>query len=495
MRIILINPATVGYSRSVTTPLGLLSIASCLQAKGHKVRLYDRTVEKAKLENVFRDFSPELVGVSLVSFKSVHDALAVSEYAKGFSLPVVWGGPLASEIPDAVLKNNCVDLVSIGEGEATWVEIAEIYQNRGADFSGVAGLALRNSDGETVLTETRDFVDLGQLPAIDWSLVDVPKYFQSSYECKQMLYLYCAKGCPHNCAFCYNKDFHRCTYRKRPLEAVLDEIRFLVKNYGMDGVYFADEMWGRNRTEMRMICDSLRSLNLDFVWGCQTRIGVFTEEDFKYMYDSGCRWVFFGVESGSENILSKMNKRIPYDKIEETFSNCRKAGIIAIGSFIVGFPGETTEDVAQTVNLIEKIETPLVNLNYFALVPGSDIYYQLMAEGKYPKISDLKELADIRPIERNEYSFTTVPEIDLKVIRSWYMWRSFSAKSLSENTGNFSFAKKVITDALKQLKRSKLKDFIMSMLLSGTEFLSIVYYSHFYPSIMKKYGMGKRYDK
>ena len=74
MRIILINPATVGYSRSVTTPLGLLSIASCLQAKGHKVRLYDRTVEKAKLENVFRDFSPELVGVSLVSFKSVTSA-------------------------------------------------------------------------------------------------------------------------------------------------------------------------------------------------------------------------------------------------------------------------------------------------------------------------------------------------------------------------------------------------------------------------------------
>lgn len=491
----MINPATVGYSRSVTTPLGLLSIASCLQAEGHTVRLYDRTVEKVKMESVFKEFSPELVGVSLVSFKSVRDALIVSEYAKKFSLPVVWGGPLASEIPEAVLKNSCVDLVSIGEGEATWTELAELFRNGETDFSSVAGLALRNANGEAVLTPTRDFVDLGNLPAIDWTLVDVPKYFQSSYECKQMLYLYCAKGCPHNCAFCYNKDFHRCAYRKRPLETVLDEIRFLVENYNMDGVYFADEMWGRSRTEMRMICDSLRSLNLSFVWGCQTRIGVFTEEDFKYMYDSGCRWVFFGVESGSERILEKMNKRIPFDKIEETFANCKRAGIIAIGSFIVGFPDETCEDVARTVELIEKLETPLVNLNYFALVPGSDIYYQLLNEGRYPQISDLGELADIRPIERNEYSFTTVPEIDLKVIRSWYMWRSFSAKSLSENTGNFSFAKKVATDAIKQLKRSKLKDFIMSMLLSGTEFLSIVYYSHFYPSVKKKYGMGKRYDK
>lgn len=495
MRILLINPATVGYSRSVTAPLGLLSIASCLQSKGHKVRLYDRTVEKAKAETVFDEFKPELVGVSLVSFKSVYDALEMSEYAKKFSLPVVWGGPLASEIPETVLKKSCVDLVSIGEGEATWVELAEKFSKGETDFSSVSGIAIRNGEGKTVVTAERDFVDLGALPPIDWSLVDVPKYFQSSYECERMLYLYCAKGCPHSCTFCYNKDFHRCTYRKRPLEHVLDEIRYLVKNHNMDGVYFADEMWGRNRSEMRLICDSLRSLNLNFVWGCQTRIGVFSEEDFRYMYDSGCRWVFFGVESGSENMLEKMNKRIPYGKIEETFRNCRKAGIIAIGSFIVGFPGETVDDVAKTVNLIEKIETPLVNLNYFALVPGSDIYYSLIKEGKYHEIADLSEVADIRPIERNEYRFTDVPEIDLKVIRSWYMWRSFSAKSLSEDTKDFSFAKKVATDAIKQLKRSKLKDFVISMFLSGTEFLSIVYYSHFFPKVKKKYGIGKKYDK
>lgn len=493
MNILLINPATVGYSRSVTAPLGLLSIASTLQAKGHKVRLYDRTVEKAKTKKVFEEFAPDLVGVSLVSFKSVYDALELSEYAKKLSLPVVWGGPLASEIPETVLKHDCVDIVSIGEGEETWKELAEMFSKGKKDFSSIAGIAFRDGSGNTVLSAQRDFVDLGALPPIDWTLVDVPKYFQSSYECSKMLYLYCAKGCPHNCAFCYNKDFHRCTYRKRPLQAVLDEIKYLVTNYGMDGVYFADEMWGGNRTEMRMICDSLKSLDLKFVWGCQTRIGVFNEEDFRYMYDSGCRWVFFGVESGSERILKMMNKRIPFNRIEETFSNCRKAGIIAIASFIVGFPDETVEDVAKTVELIEKLETPLINLNYFALVPGSDIYNRMIEEGRYPKITDLSQLADIRPIERNEYNFTTVPEKDLNVIRSWYMWRSFSSKSISKNTGNFSFAKKVATDAFKQLKRSKLKDFIMSMMSSAMELLSVIYYSHAYPSIMKKYGMGKRF--
>ncbi len=493
MNILLINPSTTGYSRSVTTPLGLLSIASTLQSKGHKVRLYDRTVEKVKTKKVFEEFKPELVGISLVSFKSVTDAIELSEYAKKSGLPVVWGGPLASEIPETVLKQKSVDIVSIGEGEATWVELAEKYSKGESDFSSVAGLAIKGKNGETILTAQRGFIDLGSLPPIDWSLIDVPKYFQSSYECSKMLYLYCAKGCPHNCAFCYNKDFHRCTYRKRPLEAVLDEIKFLVKNHGMDGVYFADEMWGRNRSEMRQICDSLRSLDLNFVWGCQTRIGVFNEDDFKYMYDSGCRWVFFGVESGSKKILERMNKQIPFDRIEKTFSNCRKAGIVAIASFIVGFPDETVEDLAKTVELIEKLETPLINLNHFALVPGSDIYFKMVSEGRYSKPTDLAQLKNIKPIERNEYSFTSVSEKDLSVIRSWYMWRSFSAKSVSKNTENFSFAKKVATDAIKQLKRSKLKDFTLSMINSAFELFSIIWYAHAYPKVMKKYGMGKKF--
>jgi len=101
-----------------------------------------------------------------------------------------------------------------------------------------------------------------------FSVIDVPKYFQSSYGCKKMLYLYSAKGCPFSCVFCYNKDFHRCVYRKRPIDALLREISFLVKEYGMDGVYFADELWCKNVREMHEMCDALKSLQLDFVWGC-----------------------------------------------------------------------------------------------------------------------------------------------------------------------------------------------------------------------------------
>ena len=119
MNILLINPRMTGYSRSVTTPLGLLSIASCLENAGHSVFLYDRTVEKKKLCEIISSFHADIIGISLISFKSIQDAIRLSEECAGLNVPIVWGGPLASALPEASLKIESVDAVSIGEGEYT----------------------------------------------------------------------------------------------------------------------------------------------------------------------------------------------------------------------------------------------------------------------------------------------------------------------------------------------------------------------------------------
>lgn len=489
MNVLLINPKTEGYTRSVTVPLGLLSIASYLSSFGFSVLLYDRTVTKEKLKTVAERFRPDIVGVSLISYKSYYDALAVSSFFKDLSVPVVWGGPLASELPEAVLKNSCVDAVSIGEGEQTWLELAETCKNGGRDFSSVRGLVLRENGGGILRTGDRDFLDLSVLPDLDWRFIDVEKYFQASYGCRKMLYLYAAKGCPFSCTFCFNKDFHRCRYRKKPLDAVLREIRYLVGHYGMDGVYFADELWCRNVREMHEICDSLRSLNLPFVWGCQTRIGIFNEEDFTYMYHAGCRWIFFGVESGSPAVLRRMNKQIEYEKINQTFSDCKKSGIVTIGSFIIGFPGETEKDARQTVSLIESLDTSLINLNYYIVVPGSDMYRQLVAAGKYPEITDLRMLANCDPMQRLEYNFSNLPVRDMKVIKACYMWRSFTAGNIVVDGERTSFTKKVVKDALKSVKGGNALTFFASAWFAGMELLRTWFYAHAYPGVRKRYGV------
>lgn len=492
MNVLLVNPKTEGYTRSVTLPLGLISIASFLKSKGHSVRLYDRSVEEDSAQKLARSFKADIVGVSLISYKALEDAVFISEFYKSRGIPVIWGGPLASELPGAVFKNACVDAISIGEGEETWLELANAFENGISDLSSIRGLALRDNNGGYYLTPQRDFLDLSVLPNTDWSFIDVPRYFQSSYGCKRMLYLYSAKGCPFSCVFCYNKDFHRCVYRKRPIEALLNEIKYLVNEYGMDGVYFADELWCRNAREMHEMCDALSSLQLDFVWGCQTRIGLFTREDFMYMADAGCRWVFFGVESGSKRILEKMNKRIAYDKIVSSFADCKKAGIVAIGSFIVGFPEETPDDMCQTIELIEQLDTTLINLNFFIVMPGSDMYKQMVSDGRYPEISDLHILKKADFMLQPDGNYSEIPLRDMKVVQSYYMWRSFLSNNVKVGNTKTSFTKKVIADALKSLRGSTLKNFIFSSFYAAKEFLTIACYANFYPGIKKKYGIKRK---
>lgn len=490
MNILFINPSTSRYTRSVSVPLGLLSIASYLESKGHNVRIYDRTVSKEKLQSVIDSFKPDVSGISLVSYKSIEDVLGISEELKKQNIPVFIGGPLASVLTELVLDCKTVEAVSLGEGEETWLEIAEKYDYTKESLKNIGGLAFKNSEGNVIYTEQRPFVDLSLLPPLNWKLINVPQYYQSSYGCDKMLYLYSAKGCPFSCTFCYNKDFHKCTYRKRPLEVLLEEIRFLVENYGMDGVYFADELWCKNRKELQEVCDALKSLELDFVWGCQTRIGLFDETDFSYMYNSGCRWIFFGIESGSPRILKEINKRIDYDKIQGTFESCKKAGLACIGSFIAGFPGETCDDLKLTVKLIKSLDTSLINMNYLALIPGSEIYKSLIEEGKYKEVETLRDFGKKNPLDKMEYNYSEIPDIDIKVVRAYYMWKSFTATDIP-GTQKFSFAKKVITDALKSVKTGDIISFAFSTAIAGFEFLKVFYYSHFFPEVKKKYDLKK----
>lgn len=489
MNVLFINPKTKDYSRSVTAPLGLLSIASVLQANGFSVRLYDRTVENVSLKSVLKSFQPDLVGVSLISFKSFFDARTVSEKIKELDIPVIWGGPLASELPDAVLRNRCVDAVSISEGEYTWLDLARAVQDGKTDFSQIKGMAVRAPDGSCIRTEIREFLDLGELPDIDWSLVSVEKYFQPYYGHQRTLYIYASKGCPYNCAFCFNKDFHRCKLRKRPMDAVLREIRFLAEHYGMDGVYFADELWFQNKQDLVEFCDSIRSLQLNIAWGCQTRVGLFDESDLKYMFDSGCRWMLFGIESGSKRMLAIINKRIDYDIIEQTIHNCTSVGIAAVGLFIIGFPGETEDDARQTVALIERLDTTLINLNHYFIVPGSDFYDQLIHDGSYEPITDLALLCKKDPMRYLRDNFSEIPSRDIKVIQSSYMWRSFRHGRSTDNGKIIPFGKKVVVDALRSLTRSSLKSLFNAVWSAGAEFLSYFFYSHAYPAIQKKYGI------
>jgi len=487
LNVLLICPKPKISTRTDSAPLGILSIATYLKEKGHNVRFIDREVYPYNVDKIIREFQPALVGIAVMSTKAIPDALAISEKARYLKIPVVWGGTFTSLIAELVLKSGKVDFVAIGEGEVTMLEL--IGSLSGAmPLDKVDGLAFIK-DGKIIYNNPREFADLADFPIIDWSLVDPEKYFRAYFGCKKMIYLYGSKGCPGQCTFCMNKEYHRCTYRKRPMAYVLKEIEYLVTNCGLDGVYFSDENCCGTRREMHDFCDSIKATGLHFVWGCQTRINGFLEEDFKYMYDAGCRWIYFGIESGSKERLAAVKKGIAYDKIMETVTNCYNAGIVAISGFIIGFPDEDEQELRQTIELAKKMPFTMWAFHHFIPVPGSELYYSLIADGKYELPSDLSEMTRISPADKIIKNFSKIPTKELNVVWSYFMISTFARKRTDKSAKPFSFAIKIVKEQLSDIAKGGLAAFFINFVKTANVFLTYLYYYFCFPKIRKKYGL------
>ena len=487
MKILLINPSTGYYTRALFNPLGLLAIGSYLKSLGHEVRLLDRCVEKVRFARLLDSFRPDLVGVSVMSSRALKDAVRVSETAKAGNYPVVWGGALPSMQPELVLGESFVDYVSIGEGEYTFRELLEVIRGeRTADT--VLSIAYREN-GVIKRTGDRPFIDLTTLPPTDYSLIDVEKYLLPYLGCSRLMYIYSSKGCPCRCAFCPNPVFHRSTHRRRANTTVIGEIKYLIDEYGLDGVYFSDELWAQDRREMLDFCELVKENHLEFHWTMQTKVGLFSKEDFQIMYDAGCRGAIFGIESGSKEILRRIHKSIDYDSIVPYFEDIKNIGITTIASFIIGFPDETEEQLRETVQLVQRLSANLTPIYHFTPLPGTELYNEVTRDGRYKpprRLSDLRKVVVTESVGQN---LSRVPTRDLRVIRSRLQWQSFSRKNSIEGKKPFEFAKDTILSGLKSISSKGPIFFCIDGVRAFREAAYTFRYAHFYPGIRKKYGL------
>lgn len=492
MKVLFVNPSVGYYTRALSNPMGLLSIATYVKNNGHEVLFEDRSVKKRSISKVIDDFKPDIIGISLMSSRGVKDAIKVSECAKKKGITVVWGGQMPSMQVEEVLASGYVDYISYGEGEFTWLEIMDALRD-GKSIDNIKGLAYKR-DGKTVITDCREFINLGDLPVADYTLIDTPKYLQNYLGCKKMMYVYSSKGCPCRCAFCSNQSFHKSTHRKRPNDIVLKEVKYLVDNHGVDGIYFSDELWCMKKSDVVDFCQRVHDMGLKFHWGIEMRIGILDEEDFKMMYNAGCRWILFGVETGSPEMQKIVHKNIDYSKIAPTFEALNKLGITTVASFIVGFPGETVGQLRDTVKLLNTIKANLTPVFHFTPLPGTELYDKVIADGSYHPPKHLKDMGKVVATEHIGQNLSAVPDVDLKVIRSWYMWKSFSNKGALQEHGAFEFAKETIINGLHSISLKGPISFFIDGFKALNEFLYVFWYSHAYPKIIKKYGLDITYD-
>lgn len=486
MKILLIMPCMTDLIHSESLPLGIMSIAVYLEKFGYETKICDLAVKKTSLKKVYEEFCPDIVGLSFPASKAIDGILSSSRFFRDKNIPIVWGGPFVdSAKPELLFETGLVDVVSYCEGEETWLELVRAYEN-GSGLSEIKGISYLE-DGKVVTTPPRDFMDPAKLPRLDFSMVDVPAYYHYLYGSSKVLYVYLFKGCPAHCTFCVNTLCHRNTRRRRSVDDFMSEIDELVNKYGADGFYFGDELAFLNDAELYEVCDGFRKIKGEFYWGFQTRIGLLSREAIKTAYECGCRWIDFGIESGNKEMLAKVKKNIPYDKIEETFEACSDAGVISIANFIIGFPGETPEQAMDSIDLAKRLKSTQNTFSKYTFIPPTPLGKEITAT--FPHPPEYKSLKEYKKMDifSNRHGLSKIPQKEIDVIQSHFLWQAIFKKDYSGKHDYDLLFKSIVTVVLR-IRRMR-PSCAAALYEITSDFLRFFVDEKFDRKIHKKYGL------
>ncbi len=354
-----------------TFPLGIAYIASFLRSKGHSVKLVDVKLFgdtwRGNIVKIIEEEKPKYAGISCVT-PAMPDALRIAETVKKTDnkVKVVLGGPHPSAMPEECIRYENVDIVCIGEGEYTFLELLE-----GKELEKIKGLCYKEK-GAIKITEQRDLIkDLDSLPWPAYDLLPLHKY-GNPFLGKSII-MVTGRGCPYNCLFCSSKTINKQRYRLRSIKNVVDEIEHLYNNYGIRGFLFADDTFTMIPKRTEELCNEILKKGLKISWGCDTRVDAVTPEIAKLMKKSGCNLVKFGIESGDEKILKIIRKGITLEQVRKAVKIVKKAGIKAHGFFIIGHPYDTEESIRRTIDFAKSLPLDYAQFSVLTPYPGTDV--------------------------------------------------------------------------------------------------------------------------
>ncbi len=368
-------------------PLGISYLASSLLDAGHQVQLLDCTfMDKQQALTQALAAGADVAGIYCM-VTMLDDCLWLARQLRPQTRLLIAGGPLPTCDPQAFLDD--FDLVVLGEAEATLIELLEAYTAQ-ADFSTVPGLAFyrkMSSDDEaqteTIFTPSRPFIeDLDGLPFPARHLLPNEKYIQ--FGRKKYGYsittVMSTRGCPYQCEFCSNVIFGG-SYRQRSAINVVDEIEAALA-LGYDRISFADDVFTLRKKRLIEICHEIKKRGLQFYWECLARVDSLDDETYVVMYDAGCRRVYFGIESGDDEILKLMNKKITSEQGRHAVLAAHQAGLQVGAFFILFYPGETNATVLNTLHFTTTLPVDYLGLTMPYPLPGTALYERVKSQIK-----------------------------------------------------------------------------------------------------------------
>jgi len=398
LNVLLMRPDS--RSDELIPPLGLGYLITAIREK-HGVDFLDGIKEQLtpeKFREILNKKSYDVIGIQIFTF----NVIRVKDYIgliKELSpkTKIVLGGPH----PSCAFANIFqlfpqIDWAFRGEAERGFAKLLDLLaENKISNESlvEVPGLIWK-INGRTVANQ-QCFVDnLDELGLPSWDILNINSYplaphggFFKNFPIAPIII---TRGCPFSCTYCAGNLVSGKKIRFRGIESVISEIKLLYDKYGVREIHIEDDNFTFNPQFVRNFCGKLKENNLNITWTCPNgvRLDTLTEELLMTMKNAGLYSISVGVESGSERILENMKKSLTKDKIREKVALIKKCGLEVSGFFIIGYPGETIDDIMQTINFSLELGLKRAGFSLFKPFPGTEITRKLTESGELKEMSD-----------------------------------------------------------------------------------------------------------
>ncbi|MFQ6125581.1 MAG: B12-binding domain-containing radical SAM protein [Candidatus Heimdallarchaeota archaeon] len=429
------NPEVVSVLEINTPPMGLASLAAPLEHAGYGVTIIDAPILNLSFTQLGKQLAkkqPEVIGVTAMT-PQIIDALRTISIAKKAcpEAVTVLGGAHATFLPVKTLQScSELDVVCVGEGEQTLLELVQTIEKNGR-FSKIRGTYSRDN-GRLIENERRPPVsNLDDLPFPARHLLEMDKYRVLGKKIAIGAIL-TSRGCPFRCAFCSSNRIFGKKFRARSPENVLDEIEQVITDYKPATIEFSDDLFTLNHKRVQDICKEFKKRGIDLPWACSSRVNTVSRTLLCEMKRAGCKLIFYGIESGSQRILNAMHKGITIEQIEKAIKWTNQARIDTYGAFILGWPGETIQEINQTIAFAKKLDLDFSQFSIATPYPGTSLYDAVKEKGLLTT-EDWTQFTAGRPIfATNQFSEKELRALLRKAYKNFYLRSKFLIRQLKK---------------------------------------------------------------
>jgi len=378
---------------SVSPPLGVCYLSAYLKKRGYKVSILDLNVETFYLLKTKGTYTIHDI-VYLIKDKGYHDIMGIScltsarykqahqlaEIGKWLGMTTIMGGNYPTNSPEMVLKDKNVDYIVLGEGETIFHKLLQSLEE-GVGLEEITGIGYKD---KIRLRSYSDYIqDLDTIPFPDYEALEIDKYFKinmsQSWDGNHRSFtLFTSRGCPNHCTYCTSHNTFGYKNRVRSVENVLGEIDWLTNKFGCDEILLQDDNFSTNKKRAFEILDKIK-----IKWAIPNGLEVNTidKEFLEKAKQSGATDLTFAVESGSQRVLKMIKKSVDLEHAKQVINWMRELGLYSKVFFMIGFPGETKEDMQKTIDFASELKADWSLFSIVHPLPGSEI--SLLAKPVY----------------------------------------------------------------------------------------------------------------